>query len=69
MNIRYLHERLSRIEEITVVGKNTVVDGVICHVMGVVRYGNVPDFRTINSFRGERMKDIILEVFSGVVEL
>ncbi|HBW37886.1 hypothetical protein [Desulfosporosinus sp. BICA1-9] len=39
MNIRYLHERLSRIEEITVVGKNTVVDGVICHVMGVVRYG------------------------------
>ncbi|TGE37106.1 hypothetical protein E4K67_14500 [Desulfosporosinus fructosivorans] len=39
MNIRYLHERLSPIEEITVVGKNTVVDGVICHVMGVVRYG------------------------------
>ncbi|ODA42950.1 transposase [Desulfosporosinus sp. BG] len=31
--------------------------------------GNVPDFKTINSFRGERMKDIILEVFSEVVEL
>lgn len=29
MNIRYLHERLSRIEEITVVGKNTVVDGIL----------------------------------------
>lgn len=31
--------------------------------------GNVPDFKTINSFRSERMKDIILDVFSEVVEL
>ena len=31
--------------------------------------GNVPDFKTINTFRSERMKDIILDVFSEVVEL
>ena len=30
--------------------------------------GNTPDFRTINGFRGERMKGVIGEVFSGVVE-
>lgn len=29
MSIRYLHERLSRIKEITVVGKTTVVDGAL----------------------------------------
>ena len=31
--------------------------------------GNIPDFKTINTFRSERMKDIILDVFSEVVEL
>ncbi len=31
--------------------------------------GNAPDFKTINSFRGERMKDVILDIFSEVVEL
>ena len=31
--------------------------------------GNTPDFKTINSFRGERMKDVILDIFSEVVEL
>src|SRR5512134_1285278 len=30
--------------------------------------GNTQDFRTINGFRGERMKGVIGEVFSGVVE-
>jgi transposase len=30
--------------------------------------GNTPDFRTINGFRGERMKGVIGEVFSSVVE-
>jgi len=30
--------------------------------------GHTPDFRTINGFRGERMKGVIGEVFSGVVE-
>lgn len=31
--------------------------------------GNTPDFKTINTFRSERLKDIILTVFSEVVEL
>ncbi|XRP90269.1 transposase [Desulfitobacterium sp. Sab5] len=31
--------------------------------------GNSPDFKTINSFRGERMKDALVEIFSEVVEL
>ena len=39
MNIRYLQELLSRTEEITVIGKNAKVDGVLYHVMGIVRYG------------------------------
>ena len=30
--------------------------------------GNTPDFRTINEFRGKRMKEVIEEVFSAVVE-
>jgi transposase len=31
--------------------------------------GNRPDFRTINAFRGERMKGVIEEVFTSVLEL
>ena len=31
--------------------------------------GNIPDFKTINTIRGERMKDIILDVFSEIIEL
>ena len=31
--------------------------------------GNQPDFRTINSFRGEKMKGAIVEVFTRVLEL
>ena len=31
--------------------------------------GQAPDFKTINSFRGERMKEVFLHVFSEVVEL
>lgn len=31
--------------------------------------GNQPDFRTINHFRGERMKDVIEEVFTAVLEM
>ena len=31
--------------------------------------GNQPDFRTINGFRGERMKGVIEEVFTVVLEL
>lgn len=30
---------------------------------------NTPDFKTINTFRGKRMKDIILDVFSEIIEL
>jgi transposase len=30
--------------------------------------GNMPDFRTINDFRGKRMKPVIGEVFSTVIE-
>ncbi len=30
---------------------------------------NKPDFKTINTFRGEKMQEIILEVFAEVVEL
>lgn len=30
---------MSRIDEITVIGKTTEVEGVLCHAMGVVRYG------------------------------
>lgn len=39
MNIRYMHDILSRIEEIKVIGKNATVNGVICNVMGIVRHG------------------------------
>lgn len=39
MNIRYLQEILSRIDEIKVIGKNVEVGGVICNVMGIVRHG------------------------------
>jgi hypothetical protein len=39
MNIRHLHEVLSRIEEIKIIGKNAKVDGVVCNVMGIVRQG------------------------------
>lgn len=31
--------------------------------------GNTPDFKTINSFRGERMKEVMVEIFSEVIEL
>ena len=30
---------------------------------------NCPNFKTINTFRGEKMKDVILEIFAEVVEL
>lgn len=40
MNIEGVQRQLSRIEEIAVIGKNAEVEGVICHVMGVVRYGS-----------------------------
>lgn len=39
MNIKSLQQLLSRIDEITIIGKVAEVDGVLCHVMGVARYG------------------------------
>jgi len=34
-----------------------------------LRGGNRPDFRTLNAFRGEKMKGVIEEVFTSVLEL
>ena len=39
MNIRYLQDILSRIDEIKVIGKSATVDGVVCNVMGLIRHG------------------------------
>lgn len=39
MNIRYLQKLLSRIDEIKIIGKSAEIDGVICNVAGIVRYG------------------------------
>lgn len=39
MNIKYIQKLLSRIDEIKIIGKTAVADGVICNVAGVVRYG------------------------------
>ncbi len=39
MNIRYLQDLLSRIDEIKIIGKNVEIDCVVCNVAGLVRYG------------------------------
>mgnify|MGYP001317660904 FL=1 len=39
MNIRYMRNVLSGIDEIKVIGKSGEADGVVCHVMGLVRRG------------------------------
>lgn len=39
MNIGCLRDYLHRIEEIKVIGKNAIVDGVVCNIMGLVRHG------------------------------
>jgi len=39
MNIRYLDEYLRSMEDISVIGKNAEIDGVICNIMGFVRNG------------------------------
>lgn len=39
MNIRNLQKLLSRIDEIKIIGKAAEIDGVVCNVAGVVRYG------------------------------
>lgn len=37
MNLQVLQHQLSQIKEIAVISRNAEIDGVICHVMGVVR--------------------------------
>lgn len=39
MNIKHFQELLSRIDEIKIIGKNTVIDGVVCNIACIVRYG------------------------------
>ena len=39
MNIEYLQNLLSRIDEIKIIGKNVEIDCVVCNVAGLVRYG------------------------------
>ncbi len=39
MNIRNLQKLLSRIDEMKIIGKNAIIDGVICNITGIVRYG------------------------------
>jgi len=41
MNIKYIQELLSRIDEMKIIGKNSLIDGVVCNVAGVVRYGSM----------------------------
>jgi hypothetical protein len=40
MNIRSLKESLSRIDEIRIISKGTEINGVICNVAALVRYGS-----------------------------
>ena len=39
MNIKYIQELLSRIDEIKIIGKTIEINGVICNIAGLVRYG------------------------------
>lgn len=37
MNFQVLQRQLSQIKEIAVIGRTAEIDGIICHVMGMVR--------------------------------
>lgn len=37
MNFQILQQRLARIKEIAAMSRNVEIDGVICHVMGMIR--------------------------------
>ncbi|ACL18655.1 hypothetical protein Dhaf_0589 [Desulfitobacterium hafniense DCB-2] len=41
MNIGYLQETLSSITEVKPLGKTAEVNGVLCHIIGLVRYGDI----------------------------
>jgi len=36
MNIKYIQELLSRIDEIKIIGKTIEINGVICNIAGLV---------------------------------
>ena len=40
MNIKHIQNLLSRINEIKIIGKTVEIDGVICNIAGIVRYGH-----------------------------
>jgi hypothetical protein len=40
MNIKYIQELLSRIDEIKIIGQTVEIDGVVCNIAGIVRYGH-----------------------------
>jgi len=39
MNIKYIQKLLSRISEIKTINKTTEINGVVCNIAGIVRYG------------------------------
>jgi len=41
MNLSYLQETLSGITEVKPLGKTAEIKGVLCHLIGLVRYGNI----------------------------
>jgi len=59
MNIRFLKDVLSSIDEIKVIGKSVILDGVACNVMGIVRRGM--DIRLLILLYDERFQQRIEE--------
>ena len=39
MNIKHIQNLLQRIDEIKIIGKTVELDGVVCNIAGIVRYG------------------------------
>ncbi|HQO73162.1 MAG TPA: hypothetical protein PLJ53_10505, partial [Sedimentibacter sp.] len=39
MNIKYIKELLSRINEVRIINKKADIEGVVCNIAGIVRYG------------------------------
>jgi hypothetical protein len=39
LNIKYIQKLLSRIDEIKIIGKTVEIDGIVCNIAGIVRYG------------------------------
>ncbi|WP_313341026.1 hypothetical protein [Sedimentibacter sp.] len=60
MNINYLQKLLSRIDEIKIIGKNAEIDGVVCNVAALVRYG--AELRLVILEYDEYFQDLIEEM-------